>query len=544
MARESAAVAGLRRELGERLALCRKAAGMTQAQLAAAVFCDRSRLAHLEKGRGSADERFWRAADEALQAGGVLVRTVLEFRAALTEQENHLREVELATIRERIAAWEGSRQAMQEVTEPFPPAAIGGDLTAAMEWLDARVGWTPGTARLRVSDWINGSRGRLMRDAGCRGRVGRERLAVELARYYGGEGLFTGAFGEIATRTSILTRPEWLEVGGELTADRDQLQLVLGNGSAPRLTERNVDAAVRRLAEAEIGQVRIADAPIYRLLRTNVGHERIAGEVEVASFIEYALTADLLESELVDAIGAGRPARPGSLLLRDAQLPDRAAVLDVGNRLCAGGVLALTAIARPAEVHRGPADYVVLVQRRSGQVLNAGGRLAVIPKGFHGPMVDYRGDARIGATLLRELEEELFGRADVDSTTGPQRAAAPMHPSRLSDPMRWLTEVPGRMRLDFTGFGLNLVSGNYEFAGLVVVEDEEFWARFGGAIEANWETIGLRQFSTLDHAALAELVRDQGWSNEGLFALLLGLRRLTETGKDRVDLPEIGWELQ
>jgi hypothetical protein len=43
-----------------------------------------------------------------------------------------------------------------------------------------------------------------------------------------------------------------------------------------------------------------------------------------------------------------------------------------------------------------------------------------------------------------------------------------MHPSRLSEPMRWLSGTPKAMRTECTGFGLNLVSGNYEFASLIV----------------------------------------------------------------------------
>jgi len=52
---------------------------------------------------------------------------------------------------------------------------------------------------------------------------------------------------------------------------------------------------------------------------------------------------------------------------------------------------------------------------------------------------------------------------------------------------------------------------------------------------------GLRRYSTLDRDALTALVLDPAWSNEGLFALLQGLRRLAETGGDRTDLPDIDW---
>lgn len=81
------------------------------------------------------------------------------------------------------------------------------------------------------------------------------------------------------------------------------------------------------------------------------------------------------------------------------------------------------------------------MQERSGRVLNAARRLAVIPKSFHEPLVDYRNDTQIGSTLRREMEEELFGRDDVDSTVGGQRCADPMHPGRLSEPMLWLTKT-------------------------------------------------------------------------------------------------------
>jgi hypothetical protein len=179
------------------------------------------------------------------------------------------------------------------------------------------------------------------------------------------------------------------------------------------------------------------------------------------------------------------------------------------------------------------------VQERSATVLNGARRLSVIPKAFHQPLKDTQADARVSATLLREMEEELFGRTEVDGTVGGHRLAAPMHPSRLSEPMRWLMGGPERLQMECTGFGLNLVSGNYEFAGLIMIDDDEFWTRFGGHIEANWEASGLRVYSSLDSAGIAELVADESWSNEGLFAFLLGLQRLRQLGDERVDLPEV-----
>jgi hypothetical protein len=142
------------------------------------------------------------------------------------------------------------------------------------------------------------------------------------------------------------------------------------------------------------------------------------------------------------------------------------------------------------------------------------------------------------------MEEELFGRTDVDSTNGELRHADPMHPSRLSEPMRWLLDRVdgGHWRMECTGFGFNLVSGNYEFASLIVIEDEEWWGRFGGSIEANWESDALRRYSSRDRVLLDALAHDPSWSNEGLFALLQGFRRLAAIGGDRMQLPTVEWE--
>jgi hypothetical protein len=95
--------------------------------------------------------------------------------------------------------------------------------------------------------------------------------------------------------------------------------------------------------------------------------------------------------------------------------------------------------------------------------------------------------------------------------------------------------------MECTGFGLNLVSGNFEFACLIVVDSDDFWNRFGDQIEACWESLSLRQYSSLDGGSLAALAHDEAWNNEGLFAFLQGLRRLNQIGGDRIDIPAIDW---
>jgi hypothetical protein len=423
-------------------------------------------------------------------------------------------------------------------------------IAVALEWLDRSAGWAPGASRDLVTSRLARVNIREFHDRSTRRRrVNQHRIAQALAEYYStpmtSHDRYAAHYGRNGqAATSILTYPEWLDLDCPLLGGNDRLTLAGAVSSGDiSLDEQAADHAAQRVVETLAIGVRLTDMPLYRLTSMDIKKGHIAGTVGVVSFVEYALTMDLLESELIDAISAGSSARRGVLPLRDRYLPDTGSVLDVSGRLRAGGVLALCAIARPASPRSG-ADYLLLVQERSGLVLNAARKLAVIPKGFHQPLTDIREDTPVGCTLQREMEEELFGRDDIDNTVTDQRSVDPMHPSRLSEPMRWLTRAPGALRMECTGFGLNLVSGNYEFASLIVIDDEEFWARHGGQVEANWESSTVRRYSSLDSSLLTELIGDVAWSNEGLFALLQGLRRLSQIGGHRVNLPTIEWEIR
>jgi transcriptional regulator with XRE-family HTH domain len=380
--------------------------------------------------------------------------------------------------------------------------------------------------------------------------IARHSIADALGRYYSdpinGYGRYSARYGQTEEIvTSVLTHSDWLDLNCPLDPNHDRLTLVKASVNHDTPFDADAaDAAAKRLAETLLTGTRLVDGPLYRLHEMDIGKGGISGSVEITTFARYALTMDLLEGELIDALTAGVLPRPGLLPLRDRYLPDLTNVLGIGGRLCAGGTLGLCAIARPASPYRGPADYLLLVQERSGDVLNAAGRLTVLPRGFHQPMTDFRADARIGATLRREMEEELFGREDIDNTLTEKYAAEPMHPTRLSEPAHWLMYNPDRARMECTAFGLNLVNGNCEFACLIVIDDENFWSRYGGRLVANWESSSLRQYSSLDSKSLTDLVQDPAWSNEGLFALLQGLRRLKEIGRSRVDLPAISWEIR
>ncbi|WP_113699069.1 transcriptional regulator [Nonomuraea lactucae] len=424
------------------------------------------------------------------------------------------------------------------------------NITAALVWLDQQAARPAGNSRRQVANRLVDLDPRHLRDrAQLRGRIGRDQIAQALVAYYSGAadaGLSTyriGTNGDLVA-TSLLTTREWLDLGFPLNTSHPDFSLTNATGPQLPMDELRFDAAVECLAEALITNRRIVNAPLYRMTNIDIGPGQINAGFAMSEFVHYALSMDLLERELLDAIVDRRPIRPGTLPLRDHYLPDIDSITRPGERLCAGGPLALCAIARPGtRARQGRPDYVILVQERSGNVLNAAQKLAVIPKAFHEPLADFGEDVSIASTLEREMEEELFGRNDVDSTFGGQLHADPMHPSRLSAPMAWLMERPDQWRLECTGFGFNLVSGNFEFASLIVIDNEEWWTRFGGHIAANWESSGMRRYSTLDTDLISSLLRDSAWSNEGLFALSEGLQRLSQIGGSRVNLPTIKVEL-
>jgi transcriptional regulator with XRE-family HTH domain len=130
MPRETAALAELRRELGERLATFRQAAGLTQGELAAATNRDRTAVTHLEKGRVGADERFWQRADDECRAGGALVAAFHQFEAARQAHEEQQRRAELAKHQSKASSY-----GLVAASSWQPEVGSEADETAALELL-------------------------------------------------------------------------------------------------------------------------------------------------------------------------------------------------------------------------------------------------------------------------------------------------------------------------------------------------------------------------------------------------------------------------
>ena len=338
-----------------------------------------------------------------------------------------------------------------------------------------------------------------------RRHVSRAQLAEAIARYYGvppsGSMLYRAKVGDRRLTTSILTRREWLDTAVPLGGDAESARFVPpGPDKRPELTSAGLAAAVQRLAGVEVNGTVMVNNPLYQLLDVDVAPGELSATFTTVEFADHALTTELIEGELIAAIGQSRDELPCVMpTSRRSRRPSSS-----GSGRASAVWSSLLAIAR----RRGDVrDYVLFTQERSSTVLNLAGKLATIPKGFHQPTGEPTHEVRPSATVRREFEEELLGRQELEQIEPlPHSHVDLLHDQHLTEPMVWLLDRPDSFRVECTGFGFNLVTGNYEFAGLVVIDDEGWWERFGHLVESNWEAERVNRHSTLDTDGLEALV--------------------------------------
>lgn len=514
-------------DYAETLRVWRERRGLSKRALADQMHYDRSYVIHIEGGRHPPTEDFTRKAEEVLATEGALWSAWNTF---VTVRSRHRRGPATGTIRDlrnpSYLAWvaECSGLSFQEA------------YNAVAHLIDDIEAEPPAVRHARTQ---------------ARHRVSRQHLAEALIGYYQdptledqGLGFYTARVNSsVPLPLSVLSRSHWLDLAVELGAAAEHTRLDVRHDSNPGpLDLLGLRAAVRRLAEVEASDTVLVNNPLYRLVKLDLHRDSLTAQFGLSDFLTYALRNDLLEVELVDALANGaRPRRadshgPARLPMRERYLRDVDFALDLAGRHCVGGAEALLAIARPDAD-----DYMLLAQERSTRVLNLTGRLAVIPKAFHQPTIEPGRETGLATTLTREFEEELLGREDLEMLIDARRAD-PLHDAIRSEAMQWLDErrTTGAIRIDCTGFGINMLTGNYEFSCLVVIDDPNWWKTFGHLVGANWEALRLRRYSTKDTDGLTALAVDPTWSNEGLFAFLQGLRRLAHVGDPgRLALPAV-----
>ena len=124
MIQEPPELVAMRLALGKQLSALREAARIIQPQVARRTGYSRSSVAHAEAGRQLLTGEFWQTADELVNAGGELLATYDQVRAAKDEHEARSREAELAR------AYAEAKAKAQELRSTAPAEVQNGNAAA------------------------------------------------------------------------------------------------------------------------------------------------------------------------------------------------------------------------------------------------------------------------------------------------------------------------------------------------------------------------------------------------------------------------------
>ncbi|SOD71201.1 hypothetical protein SAMN05892883_0766 [Jatrophihabitans sp. GAS493] len=385
---------------------------------------------------------------------GTAVRTIAKWNAEAKIVPSPEMQSALDVLLSRASDEEQARfERLAAATQPHLSGQTADDLdclnepafTPLLDWLHENTSAHELSVEARVANAVSALDPHDLREnKRLRSRVTRDQIATAVAGLYHDRSedrhTWNARIDGEPMRTSILTRPTWCDLRqplGEAECFRIDTKLPPAPHELGLATE---SAAIRRVAEVIATDARLFNAALYTLKSVDISPGHLAGTVALTDFIDYAFTSDLMEQELLDALAQHPQVELDRLPLRQAYLQDTDSAFDIASRNCAGGTLALFAAARPANRRGRGADYVMLIQERSSDVLNSARKLSVIPKAFHQPLVDFSDDAHLAATLEREVEEELFGREELQLF---DRTARPVGSTTLARQGDYATWGPG-----------------------------------------------------------------------------------------------------
>jgi hypothetical protein len=374
-----------------------------------------------------------------------------------------------------------------------------------------------------------------------------ERLPTELLKLYypdsdlRAQNLFRYSYSvdghEITT--NIVTSDSWLGLATPIS-ERAFRSFPLLQPSVPlppisELERHQLEELLRKRG------IRFHDNPIYCLQSFTPHDPRTIASFSMAHYIDYKLKLGWLEEELalalVNSDFAPKTAyskRQSLMPLRNELLPDSKTMADYGRRLCAGGTNILLLFRKPDQE-----GFCFLVKRRSGKVSTGRRLFSLLPSGMHQPTTraNAREETSIAATVYRETYEELFGGKEVERDDKHVEPRWYMSQPQLA----WFEENTGSFTLELVSFGINLVDGTYEFGVLLVVQDEQYWKKFGRTTTLNYEFHDSETllYSTVDAERLASLMTDPRCADVSLIVLVEGLRRLAQLDPGRINLPRI-----
>jgi hypothetical protein len=344
-------------------------------------------------------------------------------------------------------------------------------------------------------------------------------------------------------KVAVATRRQWTDLSIPLNGTHEVCRLVDAPSVNPFCQPRE---AAPLIAQFEAQGSWFWDSPAYRLVDINIERQRLRADFASEQFFAYRFGPGLLIEETINALGHDELSivdlvrdRRRWFPLRETRLANGADILNLQRRICAGGALALFALARPAPYE----DFILPVQRRSQLVADTQAMLSVVPKAYHEPMamVSRHLEVNVSQTIFREIYEELFGGKEVERDVRRLRYDWYL---RQSPPLDWIRTHPGDFVLECVAFGFSLLVGNYEFPVLAAVPNTEFWDRYGDDVKSMWEMDREILFiSSRDEAEIRRVISLPDWTPEGLFAFIEALTRLASLYPDRVALPPLSTSL-
>jgi transcriptional regulator with XRE-family HTH domain len=381
MAREPEVLTEQRRALGERLATFRQAADLTQVQLAKVAIVDRTTVAHVEKGRSRADERFWRAADDACGAQGALLAAFVELEAAKAEHEHQTRERKLTAVRAKAARFraQGGELVVAETTHPLDPdeQVRIADLRTRPRMVDR--------AALRSLATMLAEQRRLEDVAGAGPLVQPMRAQLRLV-----ENIVIDARGDI--------RADVVRIGGQYAQFTAWLHASLGE---PRAAQYFYDRATEWALEAD-------DPHMVATALSMKGHVAYRqGQVNSMLGLSRAAQRDKRQSPGVRALAVQQEARARALM-GDRETTER--------RLDDAFVLAEQSVAHPEDeppwVYFYSPEYLMMQRGRAYRYLgrfNDAAELLEVGLNTLAPELRSAEWAESYHTDLRMVREQLFG---------------------------------------------------------------------------------------------------------------------------------------
>jgi hypothetical protein len=384
----------------------------------------------------------------------------------------------------------------------------------------------------------------------ARSRIAAERLDTALLEsYYPESDLNAAGFqrysfriGSQSVTANLITRSEW--TGTSIPLLKRPVVDTLRK-ECPLLPEISDEEKERILFEIVREGRRADNNPLFELVDFDLQVNHFRTTFCICNYFTYLTTLGVLEDELAQAlinsdfeVGKVIGSKVSALPNRGRFLPNAETFRECGLWRCVGGVCVLFAIRRPLPDN----DYVFIARRRSSKVATGRERISLVPEGIHQPMVEANAkhELRLENTVFREIYEELFKGEEVE------RSHSHIDPEFFFDKcpaLKWFKSERNRdkFHMEVVNFGFELARGNYVFGILLTVDDPEYYVKYKGEIEPNWEFSDphLLSHSTRSATELAELLREPSWVDHARVTLIEGLKRLKEIDPLRVSLPDL-----